>query len=173
MPKDEEFGGDKLNEQLKKKISNAMDAVIAIEPKLTEWDQKSGDGDCGFTFKKGAEAIKADLDSYPNDPSQLCLAISKTIGRSMGGTSGVLLAMFFSSAGADIKANEGVEALTTGFRSGVKSIMHYGGAKVGSCTMVDALAPAMEGKDIASIAKLASDGAESTKNLNIATHGRS
>ena len=91
----------------------------------------------------------------------------------MGGSSGVLLAMFFSSAGADIKANNGSDALTTGFRSGFKSIMHYGGAKVGSCTMVDALAPAMEGTDIQSIANLAMTGAESTKTLNTATHGRS
>lgn len=70
----------------------------------------------------------------------------------MGGSSGVLLAMFFMSAGADITANAGADPLTTGFHAGVKSVMHYGGASVGSCTMVDALAPALEGTDIGSIA---------------------
>ena len=70
----------------------------------------------------------------------------------MGGSSGVLLAMFFLAAGADICANAEADPLTSGFRAGVKSVMHYGGASVGSCTMVDALAPAMEGTDISSIA---------------------
>jgi len=91
----------------------------------------------------------------------------------MGGSSGVLLAMFFMAAGADIKANSGDDPLTTGFRAGVKSIMHYGGASVGSCTMVDAMAPALEGSDISTIAQLARTGADSTKEIRTASHGRS
>ena len=173
LPEEEKFEGEKLNEAIKEKITKAMNAVIAIEPDLTEWDQKVGDGDCGATFKKGANAILTDLDNYPNDPAQLCQAISKTIGYSMGGSSGVLLAMFFMAAGADIKANSGDDPLTTGFRAGVKSIMHYGGASVGSCTMVDAMAPALEGSDISTIAQLARTGADSTKEIRTASHGRS
>jgi len=70
----------------------------------------------------------------------------------MGGSSGVLLAMFFLSASAEIKNNPESDPFLTGFTAGVKSIMHYGGAKVGSCTMVDALCPAMEkGKDLKSV----------------------
>ena len=29
---------------------------------LTRWDCIAGDGDCGATFKRGAEALLADLD---------------------------------------------------------------------------------------------------------------
>jgi len=173
LPEEEKFEGEKLGANLKAKINAAMTALAAIEPDLTAWDQKAGDGDCGTTFAKGAAAIQADLDSYPADPAQLCLAVSRTISHSMGGSSGVLLAMFFNAAGADIKGNGGADPVATGFRAGVKSVMHYGGASVGSCTMVDALAPAMEGTDIASIATLARKGAESTKDLRTATHGRS
>ena len=92
----------------------------------------------------------------------------------MGGSSGVLLSMFFLAAAADIKANPDSDVLRTGFKSGVKSIMHYGGAVVGSRTMVDALAPGMHtGTDLKSFAELARAGAESTKDLRSATHGRS
>jgi hypothetical protein len=37
--------------------------------------------------------------------------------------------------------------------------MYYGGAKVGSCTMVDALAPAKEGQNLKEIAEKAKIGA--------------
>lgn len=146
-----------------------MQAIIEMEPKLTEWDQKSGDGDCGQTFKKGAEAILADLDAYPEDPVSLCQSVARTISYSMGGSSGVLLAIFFSAAAASIKGAD----LVAGFRGGVDAIMHYGGAKVGSCTMVDALAPAKEGTNLQEIASKATAGAETTRSLRSATHGRS
>ena len=171
---DKVYDGEKINDDLKNKIRSAMEAIIAIEADLTLWDQKSGDGDCGQTFKKGAEAILAELDSYPADPHHLCMKLSKTIGHAMGGSSGILLSMFFMAAAADIKANPTADPLQTGFRAGVKSVMHYGGAAVGSCTMVDALAPAMEkGTDIKSFAEHARAGADSTKDLRSASHGRS
>lgn len=160
MPADKVFEGAKLSAEVKAKITAAMKAVSDMEPQLTEWDQKSGDGDCGQTFKKGADAILADLDSYPEDPASLCQAVARTISYSMGGSSGVLLAMFFESAAASIKGAD--SALLAGFRGGVDSIMHYGGAKVGSCTMVDALSPAKEGQNLKEIADKAMAGANTT-----------
>jgi dihydroxyacetone kinase len=50
MPEDKKFEGPKISAEVKAKITKAMNAVIKLEPKLTEWDQKSGDGDCGQTF---------------------------------------------------------------------------------------------------------------------------
>lgn len=91
----------------------------------------------------------------------------------MGGSSGVLLAMFFESASASISENSSANALTAGFTAGVNSVMHYGGAKVGSCTMIDALSPAREGTTIAEIASLAMTGAKTTSEIRSATHGRS
>ena len=172
LPEEEKFEGEKLNEEIKEKIRNAMNAVIALEPQLTEWDQKSGDGDCGATWKKGAEAILADLDSYPNELAALCRAISKTIGYSMGGSSGVLLSMFFLAAATELAYTQ-KHPVFDGFRAGTTSIMHYGGAQVGSCTMVDALEPAMGKMTLEEMAPLARAGAESTKELRTASHGRS
>lgn len=33
------------------------------EQELTRWDTIAGDGDCGTTFRRGAEALIADLDA--------------------------------------------------------------------------------------------------------------
>jgi len=111
----------------------------------------------------------ADLDAYPADPVSLCQSVARTISYSMGGSSGVLLAMFFEAAAASIKGAD----LLAGFRGGVDAVMHYGGANIGSCTMVDALAPAKEGTNFQEIADKAIAGAETTRNLRSATHGRS
>lgn len=171
-PEEYKFKND-ISDSLKTKIRAGLEAVIAIEPELTTWDQKSGDGDCGHTMKKGAETILKDLDSYPNDPADLCSAVAATISHSMGGSSGVLLAMFFGAASASIKENKESDPVLTGFRAGVDSIMLYGGAVVGSCTMVDALCPAKDGTNISEIAEKAMAGAKGTADIRSATHGRS
>jgi dihydroxyacetone kinase len=38
-------------------IRSACNSVIAAEPNLTKWDTIMGDGDCGETFKTGAQGI--------------------------------------------------------------------------------------------------------------------
>ena len=48
---------------------------------LTEWDCIAGDGDCGATFKRGAEAIIAALDANrlpKDDLRSLLRAVSDT-----------------------------------------------------------------------------------------------
>lgn len=51
-------------------------------------------------------------------------------------------------------------------------MMKYGGAQKGSRTMIDALLPASEASDMASAAAAAQEGAESTRGMVRATHGR-
>lgn len=50
-----------------------------------------GDGDAGTSFSRGAQRILQDCPSYPGGPAQLCAAMAYSLGRSMGGTSGVLM----------------------------------------------------------------------------------
>lgn len=153
-------------------VTDVLNKIIEMEGQLTEWDQKVGDGDCGTTLKKGAETVLADLDSYPDQPDRLCRALARSIARSMGGTSGVILRLFFLAAASPALGGFGA-ALT----AGTKSVMDYGGAKVGSRTMVDALAPAMEaaeaGKSVAEMATAARAGADLTAEMATAHDGRS
>ena len=82
-----------------KAIRKIAQALIAIEPELTKYDTAVGDGDCGITVRKGAEALLSSVDNYPlDDVSALARAIGDTIRHSMGGTSGVLYDIFFTAA---------------------------------------------------------------------------
>lgn len=173
-----------------KVIRKIADDLIAVEADLTKYDQAVGDGDCGTTVRKGAEALKKDADGYPcDDVASLARAIGNTIRQSMGGTSGVLYDIFFTAA-AD-KLNKlakdkppSAEVVLVGFSAGVHAMMQYGGARAGDRTMLDALVPALSMAGIAQLgkkpttevaseaAKAAKAGAMDTKNMT-ARAGRS
>jgi dihydroxyacetone kinase len=110
------------------------------------------------------------LDGLPlADPAALCGAISQTLSQSMGGSSGVLLAIFFSAAAES--AGEGVPAA---LRAGLARMQEVGGARPGDRTMIDALAPALDALDdgLAVAATAARDGADRTAGMARARSGR-
>lgn len=163
---------------LERAIRAACEKLIASEPELTLWDSKVGDGDCGTTFKQAAEKILADLAThYPlNDPAQTLYEIAQSVGKSAGGTSGVLYDIFFTAGALTLESHSDVNAAawTASFRAGVAAIQKYGGASEGSRTMLDALLPAgralgepsaaSDGSALlAAAARAAEDGAEATK----------
>jgi hypothetical protein len=62
------------------------------------------------------------------------------LSQTMGGSSGVLLAIFFAAAGdASASGKTWIGALT----AGLDRVMQVGGAAPGHRTMIDALAPAL------------------------------
>lgn len=166
---------------LERAIQAACEKLIQSEPELTLWDSKVGDGDCGTTFKKAAETILADLKAhYPlNDPAHTLLEIAQSVGKSAGGTSGVLYDIFFTASALKLESFKDVDAAawTVSFRAGIAAIQKYGGASEGSRTMLDALLPAERALGepshgerqgavlLAAAAKAAQDGAESTKKI--------
>jgi triose/dihydroxyacetone kinase / FAD-AMP lyase (cyclizing) len=89
----------------------------------------------------------------------------------MGGSSGVLLAIFFTAAGdASASGQDAVSAL----KSGLMRIQQVGGASLGDRTMIDALSPALvalpNGLELAAAA--ARNGANSTAKMLRAGAGR-
>lgn len=166
---------------LERAIAAACEKLIASEPQLTLWDSKVGDGDCGTTFKKAAETVLADLKAhYPvNDPAQTLREIAQSVGKSAGGTSGVLYDIFFTAGALKLESFKEVDAAAwaASFRAGIAAIQKYGGAKEGSRTMLDALLPAGRAVGeptaadsgaalIAKAARAAEDGAENTKKIS-------
>ncbi|KAK7364151.1 hypothetical protein VNO80_12588 [Phaseolus coccineus] len=139
-----------LNEQgqiLEVAIEAAANAIINIKDNLNEWDGKVGDGDCGSTMYRGAKAILEDIKNYPlNDAAETLGEIGSSIGRSMGGTSGIIYTIFFKAAHSHLKesSHSGVtskqwaEALT----ASIAAVSKYGGASAGYRTLLDALIPA-------------------------------
>lgn len=165
---------------LERAIQAACEKLIQSEPELTLWDSKVGDGDCGTTFKGAAEKILADLKAhYPlNDPAQTLLEIAQSVGKSAGGTSGVLYDIFFTAGALKLESFQEADAAAwvASFRAGIAAIQKYGGAREGSRTMLDALLPAERAlgepsKDhnaralVAAAAAAAQDGAEATKKI--------
>ncbi|CAM9134801.1 unnamed protein product [Pylaiella littoralis] len=137
----------------------ATKALIEAEPELTKWDCIAGDGDCGTTFRRGAEALLADLeaDRLPKeDLSALLKGLSNSVGESMGGTMGGVLQIFFSagdaclsrssssSSSAEGQQDGGGAAWCRAFVAGVEGVEFYGGARAGMRTVLDAVVPAAE-----------------------------
>ena len=146
--------------------------LIASESDLNTLDAKSGDGDTGSTLAGAARALTEAMDTLPlADQTQLYRAIGLELSQTMGGSSGVLLAIFFAAAG---DASSAGQPMTDALKSGLARLCQIGGANPGDRTMVDALAPALDALDggLESAAIAARKGADYTATLTRAKAGR-
>lgn len=165
------------NEMVSKLIEGVSKVLLESEDLLNELDAKVGDGDTGSTFAKGAKAIIHELheSGLPlNDAGELFLSISHNLSVAMGGSSGVLLSIFFTAAGNHYAKNKD---LIAALNSGLEMVSLYGGAKKGDRTMLDAAIPAIESlinnPDINQAAIAAELGADATAEILNAKAGRS
>jgi ATP-dependent dihydroxyacetone kinase len=153
-------------------LTRCCTILISAEADLNALDAKSGDGDTGSTL---ATASRALIDAMPRlplaDTTQLYRAIGQELSQTMGGSSGVLLAIFFAAAG-DASANGAntVDAL----KAGLERIAQVGGADVGDRTMIDALQPALDAlpNGLQAAASAARAGADGTATITKAKAGR-
>lgn len=147
-------------------------ALIGCEADLNALDAKSGDGDTGSTLAGAARALQGALDRLPlADATQLYRAIGVELSQTMGGSSGVLLAIFFAAAGdASASGKDWIGALS----AGLDRVMQVGGAQPGHRTMIDALAPALAAlpQGLAAAAAAARKGADATASMTRAKAGR-
>lgn len=153
-------------------LIDCCNVLIAGEQDLNALDAKSGDGDTGSTLAGAARALIKALDRLPlSDHTQLLRAIGLELSQTMGGSSGVLLAIFFTAAGDG--ASSGLP-MREALKAGLARMQEIGGARVGDRTMVDALAPALDAfaESIAAAASAARAGADKTATLLKANAGR-
>ena len=146
--------------------------LTGLEAELNALDAKSGDGDTGSTLAGAARALDAALDRLPlADLTQLYRAIGLELSQTMGGSSGVLLAIFFTAAGDSSASGHGPVAA---LRAGLDRVQQVGGANPGDRTMVDALLPALDALDdgYAAAAAAARAGADRTATITRAKAGR-
>ncbi|WP_230353597.1 glycerone kinase [Lelliottia sp. WAP21] len=164
------------NTQVATAVAAATKTLIDLENRLNALDAKVGDGDTGSTFAQGAHEISQRLEKHQlplNDVSKLFLLIGERLATVMGGSSGVLMSIFFTAAGH--RLHEG-KTLPEALLSGLAQMKHYGGADLGDRTLIDALQPALEALqkgDVQAAAKAAMQGAESTTRMQKAGAGRS
>ena len=153
----------------------AAEALVSSSDELNTLDSRSGDGDCGSTFKQGAELLLHDLQSYPPvsaastspTPSTLAMSSPYVLFRSlrkytaaMGGTSGAICSLLLLAAASSLASSALSSAPTSvqviqALRGAADEVSRYSGAAVGDRTMLDALVPAL---DAASQAAQSDDG---------------
>ncbi|MEH6523698.1 dihydroxyacetone kinase subunit DhaK [Sulfitobacter sp.] len=153
-------------------LTTCCEILIASEADLNVLDAKSGDGDTGSTLATAANALIEAMDTLPlADQTQLYRAIGLELSQTMGGSSGVLLAIFFAAAG---DASASGQSMRAALQAGLERMRQVGGANPGDRTMVDALAPALDALDagITSAASAARKGADYTATLTTAKAGR-
>ena len=160
------------NAKTRATIESVADLLIAAEAALNELDAKSGDGDTGSTLATAARSLKARLDAMPlADLTQLFPALGNELSQTMGGSSGVILAIYFNAAG-DACANG--SPVQKALVEGLNRVSEVGGAQVGDRTMIDALAPALAALPggINAAATAAREGANNTATIHRAKAGR-
>ncbi|HAS0821937.1 glycerone kinase [Enterobacter cloacae] len=164
------------NPQVGEYVSVVTKTLIQLENHLNALDAKVGDGDTGSTFAQGAREIAQRLEenNLPlNDVSTLLLLVGERLATVMGGSSGVLMSIFFTAAGQ--KLHDG-QSLADALLSGLAQMKQYGGADLGDRTLIDALQPALETlqkNDLQAAAQAAQQGAEATARMGKAGAGRS
>ncbi|BCG98262.1 DAK2 domain-containing protein [Mesorhizobium loti] len=155
-------------------IVTVCEKLISLEASLNGLDARAGDGDTGSTVATGARSILERLDMLPlANPAATLGAIGDILSASMGGSSGVLLSIFFTAAA---QALGGGASLSKALLAGLERMTFYGGAKPGDRTMVDALEPALKALDangLEEAAAAARRGAEETAAMEKAKAGRS
>lgn len=153
-------------------IKACCEILINAEVPLNALDAKSGDGDTGSTLAVAARALIESIDELPlADITRLYRTIGAELSQTMGGSSGVLLAIFFAAAGdASASGQDVIGALG----AGMKRIQQVGGANVGDRTMLDALAPALAAlpDGLKAAGKAARTGADQTAKIVQAKAGR-
>ncbi|RWI91549.1 dihydroxyacetone kinase subunit DhaK [Mesorhizobium sp.] len=155
-------------------IAAVCEKLISLEEALNGLDAKAGDGDTGSTVATGARSVLDRVDTLPlADKAATLATIGDTLGTSMGGSSGVLLSIFFTAAAQSLN---GGAPLSKALLAGLDRMTFYGGAKLGDRTMVDALEPALKALDtngLEAAASAARSGAQATAAMQKAKAGRS
>ena len=149
--------------------------VATIEQRADELgalDRATGDGDFGDNLRTAAGRWQPDAAAHP------LLALSDAFA-SIGGSSGPMLAVWFSGLAGRLGGDLDAESFARGLADGAQAVQELGGAAPGDRTMVDAMAPAAEAAahsaDLAAAVTAAAEagrsGADGTTDL-VARRGR-
>ncbi|CAH3871140.1 triokinase/FMN cyclase-like [Pieris brassicae] len=132
---------------IQKSLMAAAEELVKNEELLNRLDSGCGDGDCGITIKKFAEAVKLYLKTASLEyPSNVLWELSEMAELDMGGTSGGIYSLGLAAASQALargKTNDRNIWLSA-WKSAMEAISKYGGAEPGDRTMLDTLHNAAE-----------------------------
>src|SRR6266542_3680000 len=129
---------------------------------LTKLDAAIGDGDHGTNMARGFRTVMERLDALPADPTigAVLKAVSMALIGKVGGASGPLYGTFYLAMGRSIGDQVEVDdaAVAAGLRAGLDGVVARGKAQLEDKTMIDAIHPALEALDAATIPLVARKG---------------
>ncbi|CAK9801852.1 Triokinase/FMN cyclase [Anthophora plagiata] len=133
-----------LQNLLKECLKSACEGIIQKEAHLNDLDRGCGDGDTGSTLKRLASETLARLDKlYLSHPSSVFAELAYIAEEQMGGTSGALFCLLFTSISTELmlyQEKDGwLRIWSQAFRSGLNRLIKYGKAKPGDRSMVDVI----------------------------------
>ncbi|NWY70426.1 TKFC cyclase, partial [Erithacus rubecula] len=163
----EETGTGPGTARVQRVLQRVCSTLLDMQDKLNELDRGAGDGDCGHTHARAAQAIQEWMRSRPPPaaPAQLLSALADVLLEQMGGSSGVLYGLFLTAAAQSLRGHSGFPAWADAMDAGIEAmqrsvlgavesqfplglpipsefpcILHrYGGAAPGDRTMLDSL----------------------------------
>lgn len=166
-------------------------APVAVDPRISQWaqgivdtieqwstalgelDRLAGDGDFGDNLATAAGRVDLTRGVHP------LVALSDAFA-SIGGSSGPMLAVWFSGIAQKLGTDPDGAAVADALAAGAAAVSELGGAQPGDRTMVDAMAPAAEAaadardsasQAMAAAAAAAKRGADRTSEM-VARRGR-
>ncbi|XP_047530056.1 triokinase/FMN cyclase-like [Vanessa atalanta] len=129
-------------EILRESLRAASAVLVENEELLNRLDSGCGDGDCGITLKKFANAVLKYLETASLEyPSNVLWELSEMAETDMGGTSGGIYSLGLSAASQALSKSKSNDrsAWLSAMCSSATAISKYGGAEPGDCTMLDTL----------------------------------
>ncbi|NXP59317.1 TKFC cyclase, partial [Chloropsis cyanopogon] len=148
-------------------LQRVCSTLLDMQDRLNELDRGAGDGDCGHTHARAAQAIQEWMRSRPPPaaPAQLLSALADVLLEQMGGSSGVLYGLFLTAAAQSLRGRSGSAAWADAMDAGIEAMQRsvpgavgsqrplgipvppelprvphrYGGAAPGDRTMLDSL----------------------------------
>ncbi|NXF80585.1 TKFC cyclase, partial [Sclerurus mexicanus] len=127
-------------------LERVCSTLLDIQDQLNQLDREAGDGDCGHTHARAAQAIREWMHSrpLPAAPSQLLSSLADLLLEKMGGSSGVLYGLFLTAAAQSLRGRSDAAAWADAMDSGIGAMQRYGGAAPGDRTMLDSLCAAAQ-----------------------------
>ncbi|XP_058685591.1 triokinase/FMN cyclase [Poecile atricapillus] len=137
----EETGTGPGTARVERVLQRVCSTLLDMQDKLNELDRGAGDGDCGHTHARAAQAIQEWMRSRPPPaaPAQLLSALADVLLEQMGGSSGVLYGLFLTAAARSLRGRSDFPAWANAMDAGIEAMQRYGGAAPGDRTMLDSL----------------------------------
>ncbi|GAB7525568.1 DAK2 domain-containing protein [Paraburkholderia sp. 2C] len=134
--------------EIRERVSRALDALSAHTDELRDLDAALGDGDLGITVQSGSKAVVAAWAALPADASasDLLLAAGKAFSTANPSTFAALVGGGLLAAAKTVTGKQALEkadALAIG-RAIAARITERGKSKVGDKTVLDALVPSLD-----------------------------